>query len=239
MRLGILKAFHSILLVVFIQITSECAYIYFKSFFSSFHNKKCYKCSEDIPLKQKEVEMLEGGKQHLLKGNIQNDFSRNSSESACFSPDVLYSDAFSYLSLFLYSTINPILYNVMSHRYRVAFRDTLCSRKRGFYSSANGFVRDQSSFRETTIAAASRDHNLNYEGSQLVTIDVTVSMMIPVINPFTTFYHQIRTKSVLSSSSHRCSRYKDGRLNNSSMRWKENNNVKRVDSVKVSMQIAQ
>lgn len=68
------------------------------------------------------------------------------------------------------STINPILYNVMSHRYRIAFRETLCSRKRGFYSSANGFVRDQSSFRETTIAAASRDHNLNYEGSQLVNI---------------------------------------------------------------------
>lgn len=68
-----------------------------------------------------------------------------------------------------FSTINPILYNVMSHRYRIAFRETLCSRKRGFYSSAsNGFVRDQSSFRETTIAAASRDHNLNYEGSQLV-----------------------------------------------------------------------
>lgn len=36
-------------------------------------------------------------------------------------------------------------------------------------------------------------------------------------------------------SSHRCSRYKDnGRLNNS-IRWNENNNVKRVDSVKVSM----
>lgn len=67
-----------------------------------------------------------------------------------------------------FSTINPILYNVMSHRYRIAFRETLCSRKRGFYSSANGFVRDQSSFRETTIAAAGRDHNLNYEGSQLV-----------------------------------------------------------------------
>lgn len=67
------------------------------------------------------------------------------------------------------STINPILYNVMSHRYRIAFRETLCSRKRGFYSSANGFARDQSSFRETTIAPANRDHNLNYEGSQLVT----------------------------------------------------------------------
>lgn len=80
-------------------------------------------------------------------------------------------------SFFSCSTINPILYNVMSHRYRVAFRDTLCSRKRGFYSSANGFVRDQSSFRETTIAAASRDHNLNYEGSQLVTFDMAISIM--------------------------------------------------------------
>lgn len=56
----------------------------------------------------------------------------------------------------------------MSHRYRIAFRETLCSRKRGYYSSANGFSRDQSSFRETTVAAAGRDHNLNYEGSQLV-----------------------------------------------------------------------
>lgn len=66
------------------------------------------------------------------------------------------------------STINPILYNVMSHRYRIAFRETLCSRKRGFYSSTNGFVREQSSFRETTIAAAGRDSNLNSEGSKLV-----------------------------------------------------------------------
>ncbi|CAO1392040.1 unnamed protein product [Diamesa hyperborea] len=104
-------------------------------------------------------------------------------------------------------TINPILYNVMSHRYRIAFRETLCSRKRGYYSSANGFSRDQSSFRETTVAAAGRDHNLNYEGSQL-----------------------IRTKSMLASN--RYSRYKDhGRLN-SSIRWKENNNIKRNDSVK-------
>lgn len=56
----------------------------------------------------------------------------------------------------------------MSHRYRIAFRETLCNRKRGYYSSANGFVREQSSFRETTIAGAGRDHNLNYEGSHLV-----------------------------------------------------------------------
>ncbi|XP_053691574.1 neuropeptides capa receptor [Sabethes cyaneus] len=45
-------------------------------------------------------------------------------------------------------TINPILYNVMSHRYRVAFRETLCGRRRGFGPS---FTRDQSSFRETTM----------------------------------------------------------------------------------------
>ncbi|XP_058823598.1 neuropeptides capa receptor-like [Topomyia yanbarensis] len=47
-------------------------------------------------------------------------------------------------------TINPILYNVMSHRYRVAFRETLCGRRRGFGPS---FTRDQSSFRETTLDA--------------------------------------------------------------------------------------
>lgn len=58
----------------------------------------------------------------------------------------------------------------MSHRYRIAFRETLCNRKRGYYSSANGFARDQSSFRETTIAGAGRDHNLNYEGSHLVSV---------------------------------------------------------------------
>lgn len=49
------------------------------------------------------------------------------------------------------STINPILYNVMSHRYRVAFKQTLCGSKKPSYYSANGFVRDQSSFRETTV----------------------------------------------------------------------------------------
>uniref|UniRef100_A0A336MWW8 CSON008735 protein n=1 Tax=Culicoides sonorensis TaxID=179676 RepID=A0A336MWW8_CULSO len=47
-------------------------------------------------------------------------------------------------------TINPILYNVMSHRYRVAFKQTLCGSKKPSYYT-NGFVRDQSSFRETTI----------------------------------------------------------------------------------------
>lgn len=44
---------------------------------------------------------------------------------------------------------------------------------------------------------------------------------------------QLRTKSMLSSQ--RGSRYKDNGRLNSSIRWKENNNVKRVDSVKVGM----
>lgn len=39
----------------------------------------------------------------------------------------------------------------MSHRYRVAFKQTLCGSKKPSYYSANGFVRDQSSFRETTV----------------------------------------------------------------------------------------
>lgn len=48
----------------------------------------------------------------------------------------------------------------MSHRYRLAFRDTLCGKKKGLN---NGFARDQSSFRETTTA------NVNsYESSHLV-----------------------------------------------------------------------
>lgn len=60
------------------------------------------------------------------------------------------------------STINPILYNVMSHRYRVAFRETLCGRRRGF---GTGFARDQSSFRETTV-----DVNVGCENSKLVSL---------------------------------------------------------------------
>ncbi|XP_075162370.1 capability receptor [Haematobia irritans] len=58
-------------------------------------------------------------------------------------------------------TVNPILYNVMSHRYRVAFKDTLCGKRRSAYYS-NGFVRDQSSFRETTVATSlSNNGNLD------------------------------------------------------------------------------
>ncbi|XP_058455081.1 neuropeptides capa receptor [Malaya genurostris] len=53
-------------------------------------------------------------------------------------------------------TINPILYNVMSHRYRVAFRETLCGRRRGLGPS---FIRDQSSFRETTLDVGGGSEN--------------------------------------------------------------------------------
>ncbi|XP_061497560.1 neuropeptides capa receptor [Anopheles gambiae] len=66
-------------------------------------------------------------------------------------------------------TINPILYNVMSHRYRVAFRETLCGRRRGFGA---GFARDQSSFRETTIdvntAGGGNGYGTGYESSRLL-----------------------------------------------------------------------
>lgn len=50
----------------------------------------------------------------------------------------------------------------MSHRYRVAFRETLCGRSKGY--AHNGFSRDaQSSVRETMISGA-------YENSHLVCI---------------------------------------------------------------------
>lgn len=60
--------------------------------------------------------------------------------------------SFAGFSYYVSCTINPILYNVMSHRYRVAFKETLCGKRRSFYFN-NGFARDQSSFRETTIAS--------------------------------------------------------------------------------------
>lgn len=66
-----------------------------------------------------------------------------------------------YITGLLYyvsSTVNPILYNVMSNRYRVAFKETLCGMKRS--KNGNGFSRDHSSFRETT----------RYDGTQLVRV---------------------------------------------------------------------
>ncbi|KAG4070209.1 hypothetical protein HA402_003899, partial [Bradysia odoriphaga] len=64
---------------------------------------------------------------------------------------------FSVAGLFYYfsCTINPILYNVMSHRYRVAFKETLCGKRHGYHKS-NGFSREaQSSVRETMISSTS------------------------------------------------------------------------------------
>lgn len=61
---------------------------------------------------------------------------------------------------FLSSTINPILYNVMSHRYRVAFRETLCGRKRSYFNQHNGLSRDaQYSVRETLVSSGAYDVN--------------------------------------------------------------------------------
>uniref|UniRef100_A0A8D8W4H4 Neuropeptides capa receptor n=1 Tax=Cacopsylla melanoneura TaxID=428564 RepID=A0A8D8W4H4_9HEMI len=60
----------------------------------------------------------------------------------------LYSGVFYYVS----STVNPILYNVMSVKYRQAFKQTLCCRGS---RSHLGFARDQSSFRETMVDVAS------------------------------------------------------------------------------------
>uniref|UniRef100_A0A1A9VYR0 G-protein coupled receptors family 1 profile domain-containing protein n=1 Tax=Glossina austeni TaxID=7395 RepID=A0A1A9VYR0_GLOAU len=50
-------------------------------------------------------------------------------------------------------TINPILYNVMSHRYRVAFKEVLCN-KRKTVAYSNGCGNDASSAREITVASS-------------------------------------------------------------------------------------
>lgn len=51
----------------------------------------------------------------------------------------------------------------MSHRYRVAFRETLCGKRKSYYQN-NGFSREaQSSVRETMITGAG-----GYDNSQLV-----------------------------------------------------------------------
>ncbi|XP_055915033.1 neuropeptides capa receptor [Eupeodes corollae] len=69
--------------------------------------------------------------------------------------------SFAGFSYYVSCTINPILYNVMSHRYRVAFKETLCGKRRSFYFN-NGFARDQSSFRETTIASTGGPYDRVY-----------------------------------------------------------------------------
>ncbi|KAH8360389.1 neuropeptides capa receptor isoform X1 [Drosophila serrata] len=57
-------------------------------------------------------------------------------------------------------TINPIVYSVMSRRYRVAFRELLCGRPVGAYYNS-GFARDHSSFRESTATVLGK--NVNYD----------------------------------------------------------------------------
>lgn len=51
---------------------------------------------------------------------------------------------------FFGSTVNPILYNLMSVKYRMAFKETLCG---GLSASAKarGVFREQSSFRDTSV----------------------------------------------------------------------------------------
>ncbi|CAB3232742.1 unnamed protein product [Arctia plantaginis] len=64
--------------------------------------------------------------------------------------------AFYYIS----ATVNPILYNVMSHRYRIAFTETLCCGKVKLKKSR---YREHSSVRETTV-------NQTSDGGHLVRV---------------------------------------------------------------------
>ncbi|KAF9796915.1 hypothetical protein SFRURICE_016583, partial [Spodoptera frugiperda] len=61
--------------------------------------------------------------------------------------------AFYYIS----ATVNPILYNVMSHRYRIAFSETLCC---GKVISKKNRYREHSSIRETMVNHTSDGTNL-------------------------------------------------------------------------------
>nr|XP_026497254.1 neuropeptides capa receptor-like [Vanessa tameamea] len=68
----------------------------------------------------------------------------------------LAAGVFYYIS----ATVNPILYNIMSHRYRIAFKETLCCRK---VRRKKSRYRDQSSIRETMV-------NHTSDGSHLVRV---------------------------------------------------------------------
>ncbi|XP_026316397.1 neuropeptides capa receptor [Hyposmocoma kahamanoa] len=67
---------------------------------------------------------------------------------------------FSVAGLLYYvsATVNPILYNVMSHRYRIAFRETLCCSR---IRTKKSKYREHSSIRETMV-------NHTSEGTHLV-----------------------------------------------------------------------
>ncbi|XP_063538137.1 neuropeptides capa receptor-like [Cydia strobilella] len=58
------------------------------------------------------------------------------------------------------ATVNPILYNLMSHRYRIAFKETLCF---GRARRKSKYYREHSSVRETTV-------NHTSDGSHLVRV---------------------------------------------------------------------
>lgn len=61
------------------------------------------------------------------------------------------------IAYYLQSTMNPILYNIMSDRYRIAFREILCRRGR----PRRTLIRS-STFRETRIVSQSEVQNNAY-----------------------------------------------------------------------------
>nr|XP_032523113.1 neuropeptides capa receptor-like [Danaus plexippus plexippus] len=114
----------------------------------------------------------------------------------------LAAGVFYYIS----ATVNPILYNIMSHRYRIAFKETLCCRK---VHRRKSRYRDQSSIRETTV-------NHTSDGSHLVRVRSRSHEHRSRSDP--------RTRSSLSSDSNNMysERWKDfNRRQNG--RWKKNN----------------
>lgn len=70
-----------------------------------------------------------------------------------FSTGILY---------YFQSTLNPLLYNIMSDRYRTAFRDILCGRK----GTRRSLMRS-STFRETRLVSQS-DLQTSYRNSYMV-----------------------------------------------------------------------
>ncbi|XP_034481709.1 neuropeptides capa receptor isoform X2 [Drosophila innubila] len=71
-------------------------------------------------------------------------------------------------SYYVTCTINPILYNVMSKRYRVAFKEILCGKKvgafynNGFSRDQSSFIKDQRSFRHSSIATTNLGADTQY-----------------------------------------------------------------------------
>ncbi|XP_032523065.2 neuropeptides capa receptor-like [Danaus plexippus] len=114
----------------------------------------------------------------------------------------LAAGVFYYIS----ATVNPILYNIMSHRYRIAFKETLCCRK---VHRRKSRYREQSSIRETTV-------NHTSDGSHLVRVRSRSHEHRSRSDP--------RTRNSLSSDSNNMysERWKDfNRRQNG--RWKKNN----------------